>query len=143
MLTYSFYESNIDDVRRIQQKLIRFEVVTIPDLESEHQTVSQRTPNNTAEDKNMARLQRTVGTTFDAEIKMYEGVKYTSERGERITHEYKGIKFWEIVTDEDAEALEAESDGSCIDEYHEYLVLHFEDGDTATFRNSHVDMFRI
>ena len=52
----------------------------------------------------MARLQRTVGTTFDAEIKMYEGVKYTSERGERITHEYKGIKFWEIVTDEDAEA---------------------------------------
>lgn len=91
----------------------------------------------------MARLQRTVGTTFDAEIKMYEGVKYTSERGERITHEYKGIKFWEIVTDEDAEALEVESDGSCIDEYHEYLVLHFEDGDTATFRNSHVDMFRI
>ena len=88
----------------------------------------------------MARLQRTVGTTFDAEIKIYEGVKYTSERGERITHEYKGIKFWEIVTDEDAEEIEA---NGLIDEHHEYLVLHFEDGNTATFRNSHVDMFRI
>lgn len=94
----------------------------------------------------MARLQRTIGRPFNAEIELYSECKYTASEEvfeNSIRHQYKGIKFWEIVTDEDAEALEAESDGSCIDEYHEYLVLHFEDGDTATFRNSHVDMFRI
>ena len=54
---------------------------------------------------------------------------------------YTGVKAWSIVSGEDAAEIEAESDGSCIDENHEYLILHFENGETSTFRNSHVDMW--
>jgi len=61
------------------------------------------------------------------------------EDGIRV--EYTGVKAWSIVDGEDAKEIEADTDGSCIDENHEYLVLHFEDGETSTFRNSHVDMF--
>lgn len=55
--------------------------------------------------------------------------------------EYTGVVAWDII-EGGPEAEEIEQDG-LIDEYHEYLVLHFEDGNTATFRNSHVDMFII
>lgn len=36
---------------------------------------------------------------------------------------------------------ESLTDPSGIDEYHEYLVLNFENGTTITFGNFHVDMF--
>ena len=76
--------------------------------------------------------------TFTLEI--YEGNKYnTTEEGKKI--QYTGVKAWTLLTGEDAEEIEAETDGSCIDEFHEYLQLEFADGDTATFRNSHVDMW--
>ena len=68
------------------------------------------------------------------------GVKYeTEEEGIRV--HYDGVEAFEVVTGERAKEIENEGDGSCIDEYHEYLVLHFENGDTSTFRNSHVDLF--
>ena len=91
----------------------------------------------------MARLQRTIGRPFNAEIELYSECKYTASEEvfeNSIRHQYKDITNWEIVTDEDAEEIEA---NGLIDEHHEYLVLHFADGETATFRNSHVDMFRI
>ena len=77
-----------------------------------------------------------------ATVKLYitEGVKWNNP-GEEKEVKYTGLKSWSIVDGEDAAKIEAESDGSCIDEYHEYLVLEFIDGTTATFRNSHVDMF--
>lgn len=74
---------------------------------------------------------------------MYEGFKYIETEEEPKVVRYEGIVSWEIVTGDEAEQIEAETDGSCVDEYHEYLILNFEDGDTATFRNSHVDMFRV
>ena len=56
--------------------------------------------------------------------------------------EYTGVKAWDIIEGgKEAEAIEAETDANSVDEYHEYLVLHFEDGTQATFRNSHVTMF--
>lgn len=72
---------------------------------------------------------------------IFENSKYSEDRGEEHKVEYTGVKSWSIVDGEDAAQIEAESDGSCIDELHEYLVLSFANGDTATFRNNHVAMF--
>ena len=66
-----------------------------------------------------------------------EGVKWVNP-GEETEVTFTGLKQWSIVSDEDAAQIEADG---LVDEYHEYLVLEFVDGDTATFRNSHVDMF--
>lgn len=73
------------------------------------------------------------------DVQIFEGSKYSDEDYvEKI--QYTGLTSWDIITDEDAEELEAGM-GELIDENHEYLVLHFEDGKTATFRNSHVAMY--
>ena len=74
-------------------------------------------------------------------LRIYGNTKYEAadEQGKEVT--YKNVRAWSIVDGADAKELEAETDGSCIDEYGEYLVLEFADGDTATFRNSHVDMW--
>lgn len=76
-----------------------------------------------------------------ATVKLYitEGVKW-EDSNEKEIH-YTGLKSWSIVDGEDAKEIEAETDGSCIDENHEYLILEFVNGTTTTFRNSHVDMF--
>lgn len=72
-------------------------------------------------------------------IKGYEQLKWEAmEKAFEIEYE---IESFEIKTISKEEIL-AETDGSCVDEYDEYLILHFADGDTATFRNNHVDMFR-
>ena len=78
-------------------------------------------------------------------IYLYEGCKLTAKSAEDLGEEkeitYTGLKNWSIVDGEDATEIENYTDGSCIDEYHEYLVLRFVDGSEATFRNTHVDMF--
>lgn len=74
-------------------------------------------------------------------IDITETVKYFSNPGEETTINYTGLTQWSIVTDEDALEIEANLSESEKDEFHEYLVLEFNDGTTATFRNSHTDMF--
>jgi len=77
------------------------------------------------------------------ELHVYEDeTKYTASGVGKIV-QYEGVVRWDIVDGEDATAIEAHTDGSCIDEFHEYLVLHFGDGSDGTFRNSHVDLYRI
>ena len=77
--------------------------------------------------------------TFKLEI--FDKSKYeTTEAGKIV--EYTGVKAWTIVSlGPEAEAIEALTDESGVDENHEYLILHFTDGSSATFRNSHVDMW--
>ena len=73
---------------------------------------------------------------------LYEGLKYTADLEEGTELIFDGIKAWSLIEGgEEAAEIEADADSSSIDEHHEYLVLHLLDGQTATFRNSHVDMF--
>lgn len=79
-----------------------------------------------------------------ATVKLYisEATKYEAEPDDNREITYTGVKAWSIIEGgKEAEEIEALTDASGIDENHEYLVLHFEDGSEATFRNSHVDMF--
>lgn len=69
--------------------------------------------------------------TFDVRLR---------DTNERV--KYTGIRGWSIVEGgKEAAEIEALGDGSCVDENHNYLILHYEDGREATFRNSHVDLF--
>lgn len=73
-------------------------------------------------------------------IEIFGATKYEQAEPDNKV-EYKGVTSWDIIEGgEEAEAIEAETDASGADEYHEYLILHFEDGETATFRNSHIDL---
>lgn len=77
-------------------------------------------------------------------VKVYDEVKY-SPLSEKVSEvEYDGVKGFDVVSDPTtAEEIESHTDSSGIDENHEYLILYFENGETSTFRNSHVDLFRI
>ena len=78
-----------------------------------------------------------------ANVKLYitEGLKWYDNNVTEVT--YTGLVRWSIIDGEDAFKFEVEENLNEMekDEYHEYLVLEFKDGTTATFRNSHVDMF--
>lgn len=80
-----------------------------------------------------------------ATVKIYltEKPKYEcTEADKHAEVEYTGVTSWDMILGgKEAEELEAETDGTCIDENHEYIVLHFVNGSTATFRNSHASMF--
>ena len=81
------------------------------------------------------------------EIEIYSECKYTASKevfdnSKKV--QYEGVTDWSIVSGIDAiEEVELFTDNSSIDDMHEYLILHFEDGSEATFRNSYVDMFII
>ena len=65
-----------------------------------------------------------------------ENVKWeTDDLEDKPMVEYKGVTRWDIISGEDAKDIEM------VDEAGEFLVLHFVDGRTATFRNSHTIMF--
>ncbi len=89
------------------------------------------------------------GTTFNPDLTkatvkllVYKHNKYNALDGEEIEVKYTGVKSWDVIEGgAEAEEIEASTDQSGVDDNHEYLVLHFEDGNTATYRNSYVDMF--
>ena len=65
-------------------------------------------------------------------------------------YSYLLIEFWmhyalirPCLTGDRAIEIGLETDENSRDEYNEYLVLDLGNGETATFCNSHVDMFRI
>lgn len=75
-------------------------------------------------------------------VKVYDGVKYNADSEKVAEVEYQ-IKDYEVVTGSRATEIGLSTDENSRDEYNEYLVLELENGETATFCNSHVDMFRL
>lgn len=79
-------------------------------------------------------------------LDVYDSFKYTASEKtfeNAKTVDYQNCTGFEVVTGDDAKELEAYTDGSGIDDLHEYLILYFEDGNTAIFRNSYVDLFAL
>lgn len=77
-------------------------------------------------------------------VKVYDEVKYSPLSQKVAEVEYDGVTGFDVVSDPvTVEEIENYTDAAGIDENHEYLILYFENGETSTFRNSHVDLFRI
>lgn len=79
---------------------------------------------------------------MNVKVKGYDKCKFDATSNKIWEVEYKDIKGYEVKKISDEEILEETNDTDSIDEYGEYLIITLQDG-TATFRNSHVDMFRI
>lgn len=72
-------------------------------------------------------------------VKVYNMSKYSVESSKVAEVEYEIEKF-EVVKLSDEEIYGMGFDD--VDEYGEYLILTHKDGETSTFRNSLVDLFR-
>ena len=80
---------------------------------------------------------------INVKIEFYDGVKYNLENEKIAKIEYNNIRGYEVVTGDRATQIGLETDENSRDEYNEDLIITLENGETATFCNSHVDMFRI
>ena len=80
---------------------------------------------------------------INVKIEFYDGVKYNLENEKIAKIEYNNIRGYEVVTGDRATEIGFETDENSRDEYNEYLIIILEDGETSTFCNSRVDMFRI
>ena len=78
---------------------------------------------------------------MNVRLKFYDGCKYTNICNKVKEVLYTNIRGFEVVTGERATKIGEETDVNSRDEYNEYLVITLEDGNTSTFRNSHVDLF--
>ena len=80
---------------------------------------------------------------MEVRIKVYDYVKYhpSSTKVAQIEYDIAGYKI--VCGGVEGEEIESNLSEDCIDEFHEYLVLELTNGETATFRNSHVDMFKL
>lgn len=72
-------------------------------------------------------------------VKVYNMSKYNPDSVKVAEVEYETAKI-EVVEIPEAQIFEMGFDEA--DEYNEYLILTHSDGETSTFRNSHVDVFR-
>lgn len=86
---------------------------------------------------------------FNLRVNVYDSCKH--ELDPEVCEELRieNVRSLEIVSDADGadevEKIEAAIDGEhakqLIDQYHEYVIVHMEDGNTLIFRNSYVDVF--
>ena len=72
-------------------------------------------------------------------VRVYDGIKYNenSKKMAEVEYNVTGFEVKEIPATEILKVFDE------TDEYNEYLILTLANGETATFRNSHVDLFRI
>lgn len=75
-------------------------------------------------------------------VVVYDKCKYEKDSKEVWRGEYTDVEKFEIKEIPQDEILK-ETDGSCIDDYNEYLSIYLSYGEIATFRNSCVDVFMI
>ena len=82
--------------------------------------------------------------TAKVTIKVYDRCKYEAEAQKIGETEYNIIR-WGIFNLADFNEADREDiiNNDLIDEYDEYLRIWESDDESSTFRNSHVDMFRI
>ena len=77
-------------------------------------------------------------------LEVYQNSKYLAKNeidlGKITEVEYDNLISWDIVCG-GKEADEIEKEFNDVDSNHEYLVLHFDNNETSTFRNSHCDLF--
>ena len=72
-------------------------------------------------------------------VRVYDGIKYNenSKKMAEVEYNVTGFEVKEIPATEILKVFDE------TDEYNEYLILTLANGETATFRNSHVDLFKI
>lgn len=75
------------------------------------------------------------------EVEIYSGCKYERESEVITKVVYEDVIGLEVKHIEDDEVYDMGFDE--VDEYKEYCILTFANGETSTFRNSHVDVFAI
>ena len=80
---------------------------------------------------------------MNVKVKVYNGVKYEASSIKVGEVKYNDIRGYEVVTGEKATEIGNTTDEASRDKYNEYLVITLNDGETATFCNSNVDLFRI
>lgn len=78
---------------------------------------------------------------MNVKVKVYDDVKYTTGRKKVAEVEYSDIQSIEVKVIEDDDLYRYGFND--YDEYKEYCFLTYADGEVITFRNSHVDVFRI
>lgn len=78
----------------------------------------------------------------EAQVKIiiYDRYKYDRQSKAKERLYFTGLTSWDSISGGD-EAKKIEADTDMIDDYHEYLILHFKDGTKRLFCNSYVDLF--
>ena len=77
---------------------------------------------------------------MNLKVKVYDGCKYDAESKKVAEMIYNDVVSLEVKVIDDNEILKTYDE---TDEYNEYAIITFTDGTTATFRNSHIDIFKI
>lgn len=75
-------------------------------------------------------------------VKGYDKVKYEKDSKKVFEVTYNNVESYEVVTGDRATEIGSYTDEESRDKYNEYLVLHLTNGETATFSNSTVDLFK-
>lgn len=72
--------------------------------------------------------------------KVYDMSKYNPESKKVAEVQYNNVSKIEVIEMNDEQVFALGYDE--VDEYGEYLIITHESGETSTFRNSHIDLFR-
>ena len=71
-------------------------------------------------------------------IKVYNKSKYEADSEKVAQYDLENVEEFEVVMGEENINCEVYEP----DPFHEYLIIYFEDGSTATYKNSMVALFK-